>query len=142
MLFSTPLKNNSTKIMLLGSGELGKEVAIEAQRLGVEVIAVDRYENAPAHLVANRSHVVNMQDKEAVIELIRLEKPDYILPEIEAISIDALFMAEDAMKSLKICIENRFGENYYRRMDYKTKSLSKSNQIVSFNTMPFFYCIY
>ena len=94
MLFSAPLKSNSKKIMLLGSGELGKEVAIEAQRLGIEVVAVDRYKNAPAHLVANHSHVVNMQDKEAVLKLIRKEKPDYILPEIEAISIDALFEAE------------------------------------------------
>jgi len=94
MLFSAPLKNNSKKIMLLGSGELGKEVAIEAQRLGIEVVAVDRYKNAPAHLVANRSYVVNMQDKEAVLKIIRKEKPDYILPEIEAISIDALFEAE------------------------------------------------
>ncbi len=94
MKFSAPLKSNSTKIMLLGSGELGKEVAIEAQRLGLEVIAVDRYENAPAHLIAHRSHVVNMQDTEAVLEIIRHEKPDFILPEIEAISIDALFAAE------------------------------------------------
>ncbi len=94
MLFSAPLKSNSKKIMLLGSGELGKEVAIEAQRLGIEVIAVDRYKHAPAHLVANRSHVVNMQDKEAVLKIIRKEKPDYILPEIEAISIEALFAAE------------------------------------------------
>ncbi|MDP3466648.1 MAG: formate-dependent phosphoribosylglycinamide formyltransferase [Sulfuricurvum sp.] len=94
MLFSAPLKNNSKKIMLLGSGELGREVAIEAQRLGIEVIAVDRYAHAPAHLVANRSHVVNMQDRQAVLEIIRLEKPDFILPEIEAISIDALFDAE------------------------------------------------
>lgn len=94
MLFSAPLKSNSKKIMLLGSGELGREVAIEAQRLGIEVIAIDRYADAPAHLVSNRAHVVNMQDKEAVLELIRLEKPDFILPEIEAISIDALFEAE------------------------------------------------
>ncbi len=81
--------------MLLGSGELGKEVAIEAQRLGLEVIAVDRYQNAPAHHVAHRSYVVNMQDREAVLEIIRREKPDYILPEIEAISIEALFDAEN-----------------------------------------------
>lgn len=80
--------------MLLGSGELGKEVAIEAHRLGIEVIAVDRYEGAPAQQVAHRAHVVNMQDTEAVLEIIRHEKPDYILPEIEAISIDALFKAE------------------------------------------------
>lgn len=94
MLFSAPLKSNSKKIMLLGSGELGKEVIIEAQRLGLETIAVDRYENPPASSVAHRSYVVNMQDKEALLEIIRHEKPDYILPEIEAISIDALFIAE------------------------------------------------
>ncbi len=94
MEFSAPLKSNSKKILLLGSGELGKEVAIEAQRLGLEVIAVDRYQNAPAHHVAHRSHVVDMQNKEAVLEIIRREKPDFILPEIEAISIDALFEAE------------------------------------------------
>ncbi len=94
MQFTAPLKSNSKRIMLLGSGELGKEVAIEAQRLGLEVIAVDRYENAPAQMVAHRSHVINMQDTEAVLEIIRHEKPDFILPEIEAISIEALFRAE------------------------------------------------
>jgi len=94
MQFSAPLKSNSKRVMLLGSGELGKEVAIEAQRLGLEVIAVDRYEGAPAHQVAHRSHVVNMQDTDAIIEIIRAEKPDFILPEIEAISIEALFKAE------------------------------------------------
>jgi phosphoribosylglycinamide formyltransferase 2 len=94
MQFSAPLKSNSKRIMLLGSGELGKEVAIEAQRLGLEVIAVDRYQNAPAHHVAHRSYVVNMQDRAAVLEIIRREKPDFILPEIEAISIKALFDAE------------------------------------------------
>ncbi len=94
MLFSAPLKSNSKKIMLLGSGELGKEVIIEAQRLGLETIAVDRYENAPATSVAHRSYVVNMQEKDALLEIIRREKPDYILPEIEAISIEALFEAE------------------------------------------------
>lgn len=94
MQFSAPLKSNSKKVLLLGSGELGKEVIIEAQRLGLETIAVDRYANAPAHHVAHRSHVVNMQDKEAILEIIRREKPDYILPEIEAISIEALFEAE------------------------------------------------
>ena len=95
MLFSAPLKSNSKKVMLLGSGELGKEVVIEAQRLGLETIAVDRYANAPAHLVAHRAYVVNMQDEEAILEIIRREKPDYILPEIEAISISALFKAEE-----------------------------------------------
>lgn len=94
MLFSAPLKSNSKKVMLLGSGELGREVVIEAQRLGLEVIAVDRYEGAPAHHVAHRSHVVNMQNRDALLEIIRQEKPDFILPEIEAISIEALFAAE------------------------------------------------
>ena len=94
MRFTTPLQKDSIKIMLLGSGELGKEVAIEAQRLGIEVVAVDRYENAPAHLVANRAYVIDMLNKEAVVELIEQEKPTYILPEVEAISIDALFEAE------------------------------------------------
>jgi len=78
--------------MLLGSGELGKEVAIEASRLGVEVVAVDAYENAPAHLVANKSYVVDMKNKDAILEIIRKEKPTYILPEVEALSIDAHFL--------------------------------------------------
>ena len=94
MTFTTPLQKNAIKIMLLGSGELGKEVTIEAQRLGIEVVAVDKYENAPAHLVSNRSYAIDMQDKNAVVELIEKENPTYILPEVEAISIDALFEAE------------------------------------------------
>lgn len=95
MKFCAPLKSNSTKIMLLGSGELGKEVVIEAQRLGIETIAVDSYANAPAHLVANRSYVINMKNEAEVLDVIRREKPDFILPEVEAISISALFKAED-----------------------------------------------
>lgn len=94
MTFTAPLQKDATRIMLLGSGELGKEVAIEAQRLGIEVIAVDKYENAPAHLVANRSYAIDMQDEAAVLELIEKEQPTYILPEVEAISISALFEAE------------------------------------------------
>ncbi len=94
MKFTAPLKSDSTKIMLLGSGELGKEVIIEAQRLGIETIAVDSYNNAPAHLVANRSYTINMKDKNEILDVIRREKPDFILPEVEAISIDALFTAE------------------------------------------------
>ena len=90
----TPLKSDSIKIMLLGSGELGKEVAIEANRLGCEVIAVDRYPNAPAMLVAQKSYVIDMKDKAQVLDVIRREKPDFVLPEIEAINIDALFEAE------------------------------------------------
>jgi len=94
MRFTTPLQQDSIKIMLLGSGELGKEVAIEAQRLGIEVVAVDKYDNAPAHLVANRSYAIDMQNEAAVLEVIEKEKPTYILPEVEAISISALFEAE------------------------------------------------
>ena len=94
MTFTTPLQNDAIKIMLLGSGELGKEVAIEAQRLGIEVVTVDKYKNAPAHLVANRSYVIDMKDENAVLEVIEKEKPTYILPEVEAISISALFEAE------------------------------------------------
>ena len=95
MKFTTPLKDGSISIMLLGSGELGKEVAIEAQRLGIEVIAVDKYENAPAMLVANKAEVVNMQDRDALLEVIKKHNPSYILPEVEAISIEALFDAEE-----------------------------------------------
>jgi len=94
MKFTAPLKANSTKILLLGSGELGKEVVIEAQRLGVETVAVDSYANAPAHLVANKSYIIDMKNENEVLDVIRKEKPDFILPEIEAISISALFEAE------------------------------------------------
>jgi phosphoribosylglycinamide formyltransferase 2 len=95
MTFTTTLQKDAIKIMLLGSGELGKEVAIEAQRLGIEVVAVDKYENAPAHLVANKSYVIDMKDEAAVLALIEKEKPTYVLPEVEAISISALFKAEE-----------------------------------------------
>ena len=80
--------------MLLGSGELGKEVIIALQRLGVEVIAVDRYANAPGHQVAHRAHVINMADGAALRELIKKEKPHLIVPEIEAIATDALVEIE------------------------------------------------
>lgn len=86
----TPNTSSSIKFLLLGSGELGKEVAIEAQRFGVEVIAVDRYENAPAMQVAHRRHVISMLDGAALRNIIEREKPDYIVPEIEAISTDTL----------------------------------------------------
>ena len=95
MKFTTPLKENSLSIMLLGSGELGKEVAIEAQRLGIEVIAVDKYANAPAQLVANKAEVIDMLDKNELLNVIKKHKPTFILPEVEAINIDALFEAED-----------------------------------------------
>ncbi len=90
----TPLSKTAKKVLLCGSGELGKEVAIELQRLGVEVIAVDRYANAPAMQVAHRSHVVDMLDAKALREVIELESPDLIVPEIEAIATDTLFALE------------------------------------------------
>ncbi len=82
----TPLSPGATRLLLLGSGELGKEVAIEAQRLGIEVIAVDRYANAPAMQVAHRSHVISMLDPAALRAVIALERPHFIVPEIEAIA--------------------------------------------------------
>lgn len=91
----TPHTSGATKLLLLGSGELGKEVAIEAQRLGVEVIAVDRYPNAPAMQVAHRSHVISMLDGEALRKTIEEENPDFIVPEIEAIATDTLVELEN-----------------------------------------------
>jgi phosphoribosylglycinamide formyltransferase 2 len=93
-MIGTPLKNGATKIMLLGSGELGKEVAIEAQRLGIEVIAVDRYASAPAMQVAHRGHVIDMLNREELDRVVRLERPDYIVPEIEAINTEYLLELE------------------------------------------------
>ncbi|UWE18758.1 formate-dependent phosphoribosylglycinamide formyltransferase [Herbaspirillum huttiense] len=92
----TPLSPSATKVMLLGSGELGKEVIIALQRLGVEVIAVDRYENAPGQQVAHRAHVINMTDGAALAALIEQEQPDLIVPEIEAIATETLVKLEDA----------------------------------------------
>ena len=82
------------KALLLGSGELGKEVAIELQRYGVEVVACDRYPGAPAMHIAHRSHVFNMLDGERLREVITLEKPDYIIPEVEAIATPTLVELE------------------------------------------------
>jgi len=90
----TALRPNATRVMLLGSGELGKEVALECQRLGVEVIAVDRYADAPAMHVAHRSHVINMLDGAALAALVAQEKPDFVVPEIEAIATDMLIELE------------------------------------------------
>lgn len=90
MKLGTALTPNATKALLLGSGELGKELVIALQRFGVEVIAVDRYENAPAHALAHRAYVIDMTDGEAVKALIAKEKPHFIIPEIEALATDAL----------------------------------------------------
>jgi len=90
----TPLTSSAIKVMMLGSGELGKEVVIEFQRYGVEVIAVDRYANAPAMQVAHRSYVISMLDGKALRELIEKEKPHYIVPEVEAIATPTLVELE------------------------------------------------
>ena len=94
VVIGTPLAPGAVRIMLLGGGELGKEVAIAAQRFGVEVIVVDRYANAPAHQVAHRSHVIDMTDGRALRQLIEQERPSIIVPEIEAIATDTLVEIE------------------------------------------------
>ena len=94
MNIGTPLSSSATRVMLLGSGELGKEVIIALQRLGVEVIAVDRYANAPGHQVAHRAHVIDMTDGAALRALVEFEQPDIIVPEIEAIATDTLVEIE------------------------------------------------
>lgn len=90
----TPLSSGATRVLLCGAGELGKEVIIELQRFGVETIAVDRYPNAPAMQVAHRSHVINMLDGTELRRVIELEKPHYIVPEIEAIATETLIELE------------------------------------------------
>jgi phosphoribosylglycinamide formyltransferase 2 len=94
LTIGTPLSPSATKVMLLGSGELGKEVIIALQRLGVETIAVDRYPDAPGHQVAHRSHVINMADGPALRALIEQERPHLIVPEIEAIATGMLVEIE------------------------------------------------
>jgi phosphoribosylglycinamide formyltransferase 2 len=96
MRLGTPLSPSATRVMLLGAGELGKEVIIALQRLGVEVIAVDRYPNAPGHQVAHRAHVIDMSDGAALRALIEAEKPQLVVPEIEAIATETLLEIEAA----------------------------------------------
>ena len=91
----TPLSTTATRVLLCGGGELGKEVVIELQRLGIEVIVVDRYDNAPAMQVAHRSHTLSMLDGTALRAVIEKEQPDFIVPEIEAIATDTLLQLED-----------------------------------------------
>lgn len=125
----TALRPSATRVMLLGSGELGKEVAIECQRMGIEVIAVDRYANAPAMHVAHRSHVINMLDADALRTLIEQEKPDYVVPEIEAIATDTLLALEAQGQCVVPCARaakltmNREG---IRRLAAETLSLPTS----------------
>lgn len=94
LIIGTPLSQRTTRVMLLGAGELGKEVIIAFQRLGIEVVAVDRYENAPGHHVAHRGHVIDMTDADALLALIERERPTYVVPEIEAIATDTLAEVE------------------------------------------------
>ena len=96
MRLGTPLTPQATRVMLLGSGELGKEVVIELQRLGVETIAVDRYADAPAQQLAHRAHVIDMTDARALRALVERERPHLIVPEIEAIATDELVRIEEA----------------------------------------------
>jgi phosphoribosylglycinamide formyltransferase 2 len=96
MQIGTPLSPSATRVMLLGSGELGKEVIIALQRLGVEVIAVDRYDNAPGHQVAHRAHVIDMTDGDALMALVKQERPHLIVPEIEALNTQTLAEIEQA----------------------------------------------
>ncbi len=93
-VIGTPLSSSATRVMLLGSGELGKEVIIALQRLGVETIAVDRYADAPGHQVAHHAYVINMADGVELRALVEREKPDLIVPEIEAIATDMLEQIE------------------------------------------------
>ncbi len=96
MRLGTPLSPSATRVMLLGAGELGKEVIIALQRLGVEVIAVDRYANAPGHQVAHHAHVIDMSDGAALRRLVETEKPLLVVPEIEAIATETLLEIEAA----------------------------------------------
>ena len=99
-MIGTPLKKSATKLLMLGCGELGKEVVIEAQRFGIETIAVDRYADAPAMQVAHRSHVANMLDRDALERIIKQESPDLIVPEIEA--IDTVFLLELEQQGFRV----------------------------------------
>ena len=91
----TPLSRTATRVLFCGGGELGKEVVIELQRYGVEVIVVDRYPDSPAMQVAHRSHTISMLDGDALRNIIETEKPDYIVPEIEAIATETLVALEN-----------------------------------------------
>ena len=125
----TALRPHATRVMLLGSGELGKEVAIECQRLGIEVIAVDRYPDAPAMQVAHRSHVVNMLDAQALKAVIERERPDFIVPEIEAIATSMLVELErDGQKVVPCALATQLTMNRegIRRLAAETLQLPTS----------------
>lgn len=132
----TPFSPSSTRVLLCGAGELGKEVAIEFQRLGCEVIALDRYENAPAMQVADRSYCLSMLDGEALEKVIREEKPDYIIPEIEAIATETLaelekqgFNVVPSARATQLTM-NREG---IRRLAAETLELATSSYVFASN---------
>lgn len=129
-MIGTPLSPSATRVMLLGSGELGKEVIIALQRLGVEVIAVDRYANAPGQQVAHRAHVINMADAVALKALVAQERPHYIVPEIEAIAIDALAEIEAAGSATVIptarAVQLTMNREGIRRLAAETLQLATS----------------
>ncbi|ERK08310.1 Phosphoribosylglycinamide formyltransferase 2 [Serratia fonticola AU-P3(3)] len=140
LTIGTALRPAATRVMLLGSGELGKEVAIECQRLGLEVIAVDRYADAPAMHVAHRSHVINMLDGAALKALIEQERPDFIVPEIEAIATSTLVELEQQGHNVVPCAEatrltmNREG---IRRLAAETLELPTSSYRFADNEQSF-----
>ncbi len=122
--------SNATRVMMLGAGELGKEVVIELQRLGVEVIAVDRYANAPAMQVAHRAHVINMLDGVALAAVIAAEQPDLVVPEIEAIATDTLVALEvDGLNVVPTAAATRLtmDREGIRRLAAETLSVPTSN---------------
>ncbi|MGS0728596.1 NAD-dependent epimerase/dehydratase family protein, partial [Shewanella sp. 0m-11] len=133
-MIGTALSANAKRAMLLGCGELGKEVAIELQRYGIEVIGVDRYPNAPAMQIAHRSHVINMLDSVALKAVIELEKPDLVIPELEAIATQTLVEME--AKGVNIvptakATQLTMDREGIRRLAAETLSIP---------TSPFFFC--
>ena len=133
MTIGTPLSGSATRVMLLGSGELGKEIIISLQRLGVEVIAVDRYLNAPGHQVAHRSHVIDMTNKQALKNIIDLENPHYIVPEIEAINTALLAEVEAKQQSIIVpsvkAVQLTMDREGIRKLAAETLSISTSAYI-------------
>ncbi|MGZ9899122.1 formate-dependent phosphoribosylglycinamide formyltransferase [Shewanella gaetbuli] len=130
----TPNCPDAVKAMLLGCGELGKEVAIELQRFGIEVIGVDRYPNAPAMQIAHRSHVINMLDSAQLTQLIESEKPDIVIPELEAIATDVLVTLEDKGLNVVPCAmatKLTMDREGIRRLAAETLALP---------TSPYFFC--
>ena len=111
----TPKSATATKVLLCGSGELGKEFVIELQRYGVEVIALDKYADAPAMQVAHRSYVVSMLDGDALREIVEKEKPDYIVPEVEAIATQTLMELE---KEGFLMIAGKVPRRYFEKRWY------------------------